>query len=533
MTDSTDSEARAGTTATGKDSDRNADPNTRLRELVDRRLAQPAARSDGVLARRDAPDLHYEAIAEYLPVLAGTFDSRPEEPQAAVFTIAYLADAAGEGGAPAPVRPVCFAFNGGPGSSSIWLHLGALGPKRVPMNEDGTMPPPPYAVTDNPLSWLSFFDLVFVDPPHTGTSITASEEARKKMLSVDGDVDALAEVIRGWLARHQRFGASIYLVGESYGTTRGAALADKLLDLGIALSGLVLVSCAMDLQALDFVPGNDLPFALFLPAFACAAQYHGKLAGALGASPAAARQAAEAFVVEDYLVALHRGATLGSDARRRVGARLAALTGLPLALVEQKNLRIRDATFFTHLLRDEGKLVGRLESRVAGPLGASRSHDWEFDPGLEALGPPYSMAAQAYFADALGLRNSQRYEIISGDVHKKWNWNRGEQLGNGFTTTSLDLARALRRNPHLRVLVASGYYDLGTPYSATDYSLAQLDIPAEVALRITHHYFDAGHMMYTRPGDLTKLHADLSAWLDPETLAPRSPALNLRGRIDP
>jgi carboxypeptidase C (cathepsin A) len=355
---------------------------------------------------------------------------------------------------------------------------------------------------------------VFVDPPHTGFSTSASEDLRKKMLSVDGDVEALAEVIHAWLARHQRFGVPVYLAGESYGTTRGAALADKLLDHGIALSGLILVSCAMDLQTLEFAPGNDLPFALFLPGFASTAQYHGRLGGALGASPAAAREAAQAFVADEFLVALHRGATLTHDARRRVATRVAELSGLPVSLVEQKNLRVGDQTFFTHLLRDAGLLVGRLESRVTGPLGASRSHDWEFDPGIEALVPPYTMAAQAYFAQALGIRADQRYQVLSLEVNKKWNWNRGERLGNGYACTSPDLARALRRNPHLRVFVASGYYDLGTPFSATDYSLSQLDVPPAVAQRITHRYFDAGHMMYTRAGDLSKLYADLQGWLD-------------------
>ena len=190
------------------------------------------------------------------------------------------------------------------------------------------MPPPPYTVTDNPESWFEHFDLVFVDPPHTGYSITASDEVRKKMLSVDGDVDALVECIRVWLGRHRRWSSPLYLVGESYGTTRGAALADKLQEAGIALSGLILVSCAMDLQTLIFAPRNDLPYALFLPGFACVAQYHGKLKGAAGESPAAARAAAEAFVAEEYLAALHAGARLSKDARRRVVNRIAQLTGL-------------------------------------------------------------------------------------------------------------------------------------------------------------------------------------------------------------
>jgi carboxypeptidase C (cathepsin A) len=381
------------------------------------------------------------------------------------------------------------------------------------IREDGTMPPPPYTVTDNPESWFEHFDLVFIDPPHTGYSITASEDARKKMLSVDGDVDALAECIRVWLGRHRRWSSPLYVAGESYGTTRGAALAEKLQEQGVALSGLVLVSCAMDLQSIVFAPRNDLPYALFLPAYACVAQYHGKLSGSIAESPAAARAAAESFVVEDYLAALHAGARLSGATRRRVVNRTAELTGLAPSLVEEKNLRISDQTFFFELLRDRGQIVGRLEARVTGPMAASRTREWEFDPGIEAIAAPYTMAAHAYMSEQLGVDIHERYEVLSMDAHKQWNWNRGEQKGNGYACTSPDLSRALRRNPHLRVLVASGHYDLGTPYSATDWSLAQLDVPAELLTRVQHHYFDAGHMMYTREADMRKLKRDLAGWL--------------------
>jgi carboxypeptidase C (cathepsin A) len=479
----------------------------KLREKVDKLLAQDPYRSTGSIVL-NGKTLKYSAVAGFVPINAGGLDEKRGEPEAAVFTTSYFLD-----DADAKTRPVCFVFNGGPGSASIWLHLGALGPKRVAIREDGTMPTPPYTVTDNEDSWFEHFDMVFVDPPHTGYSITASEEVRKKMLSVDGDVDALAECIRAWLGRHRRWGSPLYLVGESYGTTRGAALAEKLQEMGIALSGLVLVSCAMDLQSIVFSPRNDLPYALFLPGFACVAQYHGKLSGALGETPDAARTAAEKFVADDYLSALHAGARLSNDARRRVVKRIAELTGLAPALVDDKNLRISDQTFFFELLRDRGQIVGRLEARVTGPMAASKTREWEFDPGIEAIGAPYTMAAHAYMSEQLGVDVRERYEVLNLDAHKQWNWNRGEEKGNGFACTSPDLCRALRRNPHLRVLVASGHYDLGTPYSATDWSLAQLDVPADVLARVEHHYYDAGHMMYTRETDMRKLKRDLAAWL--------------------
>jgi carboxypeptidase C (cathepsin A) len=283
--------------------------------------------------------------------------------------------------------------------------------------------------------------------------------------------------------------------------------------MGVQLSGLILVSCAMDLQSLDFAHGNDLPYALFLPAFANTAQYHGLLKGAPAVSSEAARAAAEAFVADDYVAALHAGARLSHDRRARIARRVAELTGLPRALVEEKNLRISDTTFFFEALRAQGRIVGRLESRSTGPMAAIRTRDWEFDPGIEAIAPAYTMAGMAWFAESLGLQRDVRYEVLSHDTHKAWNWNRGESQGNGYATTAPDLSRALRRNPLLKVLVASGRYDLGTPYSASDWSLAQLDIPPEVQARITHRYYDAGHMMYTREADLRQLHADLSAWM--------------------
>jgi len=487
----------------------NADkePDKKLRERVDKLVAQAPAES-GASITLGGQLLEYTVSAAFMPVIAEGLDGATGEPQAAVMVTAYTLK-----GADVRTRPVCFAFNGGPGSASIWLHLGALGPKRVVVPDDASMPVAPYSVVDNPHSWFGHFDLVFIDPPHTGWSVSASEAARKKVLSVDGDVEALAEAMRVWLTRHKRWGSPVYLAGESYGTTRGAALADKLQDMGVALSGLILVSCAMDLQSLVFAPANDLPYALFLPAFANVAQFHGLLDGAPGASPEAARAAAEAFVDEEYAAALQAGARLSDKRRARVARRIAELTGLPRMLVEEKNLRISDRTYFVEALRARGQVVGRLEARATGPAAASRGHEMEFDPGIEAVAAPYTMAGMAYFAEQLGLVSEQRYEVLSHAVNRGWNWNRGEAKGNAFTSTSPDLARALRRNANLKVFVASGRYDLGTPYSASDWSLAQLDAPASVLARVQHHYYDAGHMMYTRQADLGRLEADLSAWL--------------------
>jgi carboxypeptidase C (cathepsin A) len=215
----------------------------------------------------------------------------------------------------------------------------------------------------------------------------------------------------------------------------------------------------------------------------------------------------------DYAAALHAGARLSNAKRSRVARRLSELTGLSRALVEEKNLRISDETYFFEALRSRGQMVGRLDARATGTMAANRTRQWEFDPGIEAIVAPYTMASMHYFSSALGLNLEQRYEVLNREVGPAWNWNRGGKTGEGFASTSPDLARAMRRHPHLKVLVASGRYDLGTPYSASDWSLAQLDLPPSVLARVQHRYYDAGHMMYTRQADLKQLKDDLAAWL--------------------
>jgi len=485
----------------------NAESAQRQKAHVEQLLARPAAQSRSSL-RIGERLLEYSTHATFVPVLADGLAGTGGEPEAAVMATAYLLE-----GADPKTRPVCFAFNGGPGSASIWLQLGALGPKRVVVPDDGSVGAPPYAVQDNPLSWFEHFDLVFIDPPHTGWSVAVSDEARKKVLGVDGDINALAEVMRRWLAQHQRWCSPIYLAGESYGTTRGAGLALKLHEMGVLLSGVILVSCAMDLQTLVFAPANELPYALFLPGFANVAQYHGLLKGDIAASSEAARAAAESFVDETYAAALTAGSRLSDKRRASVAQRLSELTGLPRELIEEKNLRISDQTFFFEALRSRGLQVGRLEARATGPMGASRTREWQFDPGMEAIAGPYTMAAMDYFGRELGLDFGHRYQVLSREVIKDWNWNRGGTSHDGFASTTPDLALALRRNPGLRVWVASGRYDLGTPYSASDWSLAHLDVPADVMARVQHCYYDAGHMMYTRQADLQQMKDDLAAWL--------------------
>ncbi|HSI50854.1 MAG TPA: peptidase S10 [Ideonella sp.] len=494
----------------------------RQREAVQQALASAALRSQGEL-KLPGRHLRYRIDAGFVPAFSHLPGQSPE-PEAAIFTTAYQLEP--EGGEPAPdaaQRPVCFAFNGGPGASSAFLHIGLMGPKRVTILENGQMPPPPYVVQDNPLSWLAQFDLVFVDPPHTGSSLSAGDEVRKKHFSVDGDIAVLSDAVCEWLTRHRRWGSPVLLCGESYGTTRCAAMTETLADAGVPLAGLILVSTAMDFQALEFSPRNDLPYALFLPAFAAVAQYHGTLKGEAGASPEAALAAANDFVHREYLSALHRGGTLEPRARSRVARRIGELTGLAPALVEQHHLRISDATFFVEALRTQGRTVGRMDARVTGPMGLAQPKGMEFDPGLDPLWGPFAMAAQHYFGQ-LGMDSSRRYHLFGPEVIKQWNFLRGSAKGNQYACTSVELARVMRRLPHLRVLVASGIYDLATPVSATDWSLDQLDLTDAVRANLLHKRYAGGHMMYSRESELQQLQRDLVDWL--ATLPTRQPAAN-------
>lgn len=490
-----------------------AEANKKAQHRVDQLISQAAVRASGKVKAGGKP-LQYKTAVSFLPIVPADASDAGTDAHAAIMTIAYTVEPA----KPAAKRPVCFAFNGGPGSASVWLHLGALGPQRVVVPDDASAAKAPFRWEENPHTWLDQFDLVFVDPAHTGWSTSASDKAKKKLLSVDGDVDSLAEAIRLWLTREKRWGSPVFLAGESYGTTRGAALADKLQGMGVALSGLILISCAMDLQSLVFSHGNALPYALFLPAFANVSQYHGLLKGPLARSGPAAREAAQAFVQQDYLAALHAGSALSRKKISQLSARMAELTGLNASLIEQKNLRITDHTYFFEAMREQGLQVGRLDARATGALAAQQTQLWEFDPGVEAIAPAYTMSAMAYFSQALGMAMDAPYQVLNMDVNRKWKWERGVKESDGgfmgFVSTAPDLSRALRKNPHLRVFVASGRYDLGTPYSASDWSLAQLDVPAQIMRRVTHHYYDAGHMMYTRSADLLKLKKDLERFLN-------------------
>lgn len=444
--------------------------------------------------------LRYTATVGRLPI-----QNEKGEIEAKLFYIAYTRETE----TPREQRPLMFSFNGGPGSSSVWLHLGALGPKRVVVNPDGSLPPPPYRLTENEFTWLETTDLVFIDPVGTGYSRAKDEETAKKFWGVDGDIQCIGEFIRLYLTRAQRWTSPLYLVGESYGTTRAAGLAGHLIEKGIAFNGILLISMVLHFQTLRFAPGNDLPPALFLPTYAATAWYHKKLASDLQQKGLEAfLREVEAFTLGEYTTALAQGDRLDVATRKRIARRVARYTGLSESYVERSDLRLEIMRFIKELLRDTGVTVGRLDSRLTAREARHAEATPEFDPSMAAIRPPYTAAFNDYIRRELGYESDLPYQILGG-LYGKWNWGDG----NNYADTATHLRQALAKNPHLKVLVASGYYDLATPYYATEYTLSHLGVDAELRKNITTAYYPAGHMMYIEQGSLGKLQKDVNDFL--------------------
>jgi carboxypeptidase C (cathepsin A) len=428
------------------------------------------------------------------------------ELEAYVFFVAYTRDNAGS----AAERPLMFSFNGGPGSASVWLHLGALGPKRVKMQPDGTLPPPPFRLVDNPETWLDQTDLVFIDPVGTGYSRPIKPDQGKKFWGVKGDIASVGEFIRLYLTRYARWSSPLFLVGESYGTTRAAGLAGHLIDQGVAFNGILLVSSILQFQTALFRPGNDLPYVLFLPTYTATAWYHRRLSEGLLRDLKTTLEEVEEWAIGDYAAALAKGDTLTESERQKVIARLARYTGLSETYIDNCDLRIEIFRFCKELLRHERRTVGRLDSRFKGIDVAAAAERPEFDPGMTAIRPPYTAAFNDYIRTQLGYETDMPYHILGGGIKTPWEWD----TTNGYAETGEALRAAMARNPHMKLFVASGYYDLATPYFATEYTLAHLGLDPELRANITTAEYEAGHMMYIDLRELARLKADVAAFLN-------------------
>lgn len=428
-----------------------------------------------------------------------------DETKAHIFYMAYVVPQA-EHAAP---RPLTFVFNGGPGSSSVWLHLGAVGPKRVKMEDEGWMPPPPYQLVDNPHTWLDLTDLVFIDPVGTGYSRPVKPDDGKNYWSVQGDLESVGEFIRLYLTRNSRWTSPLYLAGESYGTTRAAGLSGYLVDKGIAFNGLLLISTVANFQTLEFERGNDLPYVLFLPTYAATAWYHQKLPADLLARPLEdVLREVEVWAANEYTVALMQGNQLQGKKRAVVVKQLARYTGLETRHIEQSNLRIQIFRFCKELLRDQNRTVGRLDSRFKGMDALAVTEFPEFDPSMQAILPPYTAMLNQYMRTALRYETDVPYEILSFKVNTAWEWERGK-----FPDTSEALRSALAKNPYMRVFLGMGYYDLATPHFATQYTLSHLEIDPSVQPNLVWAGYPAGHMFYLDVPSLEKLKADVRGFI--------------------
>lgn len=407
---------------------------------------------------------------------------------------------------PISERPITFAFNGGPGSSSVWLHLGALGPRRVLLSEEGNALPPPYRLVDNEYTWLEYTDLVFIDPVGTGYSRPAKEEKREQFHGVEEDIASVAEFIRLYTTRSGRWLSPKFLAGESYGTTRAAGLSGYLQDrFGMYFNGLLLISTVLQFQTLHFVPGNDLPYILYLPAYTATAWYHGKLEPTLQHNLAATLNEVRAWALGDYMLALAQGDTIADDQRQRTATALARYTGLSEEFILRTDLRIALHRFTKELLRSEHRTAGRLDSRFKGIDRDAAGEQSDYDPSYDtAIYGPFTAAFNDYVRSALHYENDLPYEILSSGVHP-WNWGTADK---GFTNVAETLREAMTKNPFLKVFVANGYYDLATPFSATEYTINHLGLDVSLQKNITMEYYEAGHMMYIQHRSLHKLYED-------------------------
>ena len=444
--------------------------------------------------------LKYTATAHMMPIRNNT-----GEVEAGLFYVAYTV----ENNEKPNRRPLCIAFNGGPGAGSLWLHLGAIGPRRIRMNDDGSMPPPPYRMEDNQGTWLDKCDLVFVDPVGTGFSRATNAATARKYNGFTGDIDSVGEFIRLYLARNNRFLSPLFLAGESYGTTRAAGLSGALAARGVGLNGVVLISSILNFQTARFTKGNDLPFILFLPTYSAIAWYHKKADSSFKDQKTLLKEA-RAFAEGEYATALMKGDKLSPAEREQIATKLAKFTGLSKTFLLQNDLRIEISRFCKELLRDKATTVGRLDGRLTGTDGDNGAATFEFDPSQNAIMPPYTHAMNQYAREDLGFKTDSTYFSLGGGI-LPWDYSNAQ---NQFADTSNSLRIAFDRNPHMKVFVANGYYDLATPFFATEYTFSHLGLNHKLKGNISMGEYEAGHMMYIHVPSLLKLKSDVASFID-------------------
>ena len=439
---------------------------------------------------------------------AGTLVLKKEDgtPRASMFFVSYSRDDKSD----KAKWPITYSFNGGPGSASVWLHLGALGPRRVKMGPEGEQPVPPYQLVDNEDTALAFTDLCFIDPVSTGFSRPAPGENAQQFHGFDGDIESVAAFIRLWTTRFDRWASPKYLAGESYGTTRAAGLSGYLQQrYGMYLNGIILISAILNFETAEFDTGNDLPYILYLPTYTAIAWYHKKLLPDLQGDLQKAVDESRRFAVGEYADALMAGDALPATKHNEITQKLARLTGLSSEYIELTNQRIEIQRFTKQLLRNERRTTGRIDARFLGIDRDAAGEHPEFDPSIAAIIGPYSGMLNDYVRNELKFDSDLPYEVLTGRV-RPWNYAPYE---NRYVNVAETLRSAMTQNPFLHVFVAKGYYDLATPFFAADYTFDHLGLDPTLRGHLSGAYYEAGHMMYVHPASLTKLKADIAQFI--------------------
>jgi len=443
----------------------------------------------------------YTATCGFVPIK----NDLTEETEAEMFFVAYTKDAATPS-----TRPVVFAFNGGPGSSSIWLHVGALGPRRAKMNDDGSLPAPPFEIVDNQESWLPYADVVMVDAVGTGYSRTTKPEFDHNFYGLQQDLAAFTNFIRQYLSEAQRWRSPVFVAGESYGGFRVAGLAQTLLSEGIAVNGIISISGVMNFGTIDFQKDNDLPFISFLPAECATAIYHHKVSSADFNQTV---KECEAFASGEYAAALMKGNGLTSAERKQVAAKISSFIGVSPLYVERSNLRVTAAGFRTELLRDTGDIVGRYDARLIGHNSSGVSQTADYDPSNAAVTPVFVSAFNDYIASELNFHTSEKYRSATFREIPSWDF------GNDGETpdTSELLRRAMEQNPHMKVMLCCSWYDLACPYFGMRYVMDHLGEQEKLKKNIRFRYFKAGHMVYIDTPSRMKFAQDVGEFIHDAT----------------
>ncbi len=414
-------------------------------------------------------------------------------------------------------RPIMFAFNGGPGSSSFWLHMGILGPKRIVINDPGYTPAAPYELVNNEYSLLDVADLVMIDPIGTGLSAPAGESEFKDFWGVDQDIESISEFIRQFLIRKGRLNDPKFLLGESYGTFRNAGIMSHLQDMGIALNGVIMVSAVFDLRHLTFPVHEDLSYIVYIPTYAATAWYHDKVDHG--------DHTLESFIEEvrsftdgAYQSALFKGDKLSTTEKNGIAEQLARYTGISADYWLRGDLRVQAGEYFQELLRDEAMTVGRLDSRFKGINPDPLAQFAYSDPQSDAISPPYITGFLDYLYGDLQVDPTLHYKTSARDLEGfSWDWKHRGNLSWGTqvaVNTGIDMADAMVKNPNLKVLILNGYYDLATVFHGVEYTIDHLGLPPSIKENIIVKYYEAGHMMYTHEPSMVQFREDVLEFIN-------------------